>query len=359
MHNDCSHRRLSIPPTLLAGLLIILLCEFLLFTDVFLNHRGAFHNEDAIVVYNTANPPTSPLTFAARFVAFNITAIAWVGYLLLLDGLLQSGIGCRVSRIGRSTDPIPETRYPKPDSALSTWHSPIRRRPHHFALLCLASIFIWCIFDTVNFYSIRAWRYIGMPPDFSDRAVGYFFAFGTIVPGMLLSGQVLLKLGLFNWARQNPRARNPEPGTRNPILILSLIVGLAMFLWPILHPDPITNLTLWASLVFLLDPINYWLGRPSMWRDWFNGNFARTLAAFFGGLICGLLWEFWNYWALTKWTYNLPFLGPLEHYRYFEMPVLGLLGFLPFGLESWVLWQTMRIFLDGLAEPLPDDMTLL
>jgi hypothetical protein len=132
-----------------------------------------------------------------------------------------------------------------------------------------------------------------------------------------------------------------------------------MFAWPLLHPDPITNLTLWASLVFLLDPINYWLGRPSMWRDWFHGNFARTLAAFCGGLLCGLLWEFWNYWALTKWTYHLPFLGWTEHYRYFEMPLLGLIGFLPFGLECWVIWQLLRIPLDGLAEPLPDDKTLL
>jgi hypothetical protein len=143
------------------------------------------------------------------------------------------------------------------------------------------------------------------------------------------------------------------------ILPLSFTAGLAMLAWPLLHPDPITNLTLWASLVFLLDPINHWLGRPSMFRDWQNGNFARTLALFSGGLLCGLLWEFWNYWALTKWTYHLPFLGWTEQYKYFEMPVLGLLGFLPFGQACWVLWQTMRIPLDGLTEPLPDDRTLL
>jgi hypothetical protein len=76
-------------------------------------------------------------------------------------------------------------------------------------------------------------------------------------------------------------------------------------------------------------------------------------------LFCVLLWEFWNFWALTKWTYHLPFLGRLEQIRYFEMPVLGLLGFIPFGMECWVMWQTIRIFLDGLAEPLPDERSLL
>ena len=41
------------------------------------------------------------------------------------------------------------------------------------------------------------------------------------------------------------------------------------------------------------------------------------------------------------------------------MPVVGLLGFIPFGLECWVMWQMMRIPFDGLIEPLPDDKSLL
>ena len=46
----------------------------------------------------------------------------------------------------------------------------------------------------------------------------------------------------------------------------------------------------------------------------------------------------------------LPFLGAAERYRYFEMPLVGLLGFIPFGIECWVMWQLIRIPLDGLAE---------
>ena len=200
---------------------------------------------------------------------------------------------------------------------------------------------------------MKAWLYIGMPPAWKDRWWGYTLAFGAIVPGMLLSGQVLLNLGLFNWARSRP--------WRMPIwgIGLILLVGAAMFIWPLTHRDPITNLTLWTSLVFLLDPINMLLGRPSALCDWQSGWYGRTLAAFAGGLLCGLLWEFWNYWALTKWVYFLPFLGSTEQIRYFEMPVIGLLGFIPFGLECWVMWQMLRIPLDGLAEPLPDNQTLL
>jgi hypothetical protein len=309
------------PATLWLGLVVLLAAELLLLADVLGSSRGPIHREADLA--NLA-PPRGLIGEAARFVAANMTPIAWFGYIFLLDGVLTL-------RRGRS---------------------PVRARPHHFALLFLASVSIWCVFDWINFYHIRAWHYIGMPEDFFDRAVGYFVAFGTIVPGMLLSGQLLLDLGLFNWAR-GPKWRLPWWGA-----VLSLLVGAGMVVWPLTHADPVTNLTLWTSLVFLLDPINLWLGRPSMWRDWQNGWYGRTLALFAGGLVCGFLWEFWNYWALSKWYYTLPFLGASESMRYFEMPVVGLLGFLPFGLECWVMWQLIRVPLDGLAEPLPDERTL-
>jgi hypothetical protein len=253
-----------------------------------------------------------------------MTPLAWLGCVLALEGVL--------ARIGRS---------------------PARQRPHHFAVLVLASIPVWCLFDWVNFVFIRAWSYLGVPSGFPNRLWGYVLAFGAIVPAMLLIGQILLDLRLFE------RARGPVWRIPRWLGPLVLLVGVAMFAWPLVARDPVTNLTLWTSLVFLLDPINLWLGRPSMLRDWSQGWYGRTLAAFAGGLGCGLLWEFWNYWALAKWVYHLPFLGPLEHVRYFEMPVPGLLGFIPFGLECWVMWQTIRIIFDGLAEPLPDGRCLL
>jgi hypothetical protein len=57
------------------------------------------------------------------------------------------------------------------------------------------------------------------------------------------------------------------------------------------------------------------------------------------GLCCGLLWEFWNYWALTKWTYTVPYAG---EFKLFEMPVLGYLGFPPFALEAFAMYNFLR-----------------
>ena len=325
-----------VPRTLFLGLGIILVCEALLFTDVALSHRWAVRSQIERV---SIAPPTPGIGQAARWMAANMCACVWLGYIIFLEGLIYWIRG----------------------------HSPVRRRPHHFAFLCLASVAIWCVFDIINFnLGMKAWIYVGMPGStdqagnilipggFLDRAWGYFIAFAAIVPGMVMSGQALLDLGAFNWAR----SRAGGPRTPRWMLLASLAVGAAMLAWVLVTRAPVTNYVMWTSLVFLLDPLNYWLGRPSMFRDFERGWFGRILAACAGGLICGFLWEFWNFWALTKWTYHLPFLGWTESIKYFEMPIVGLMGFIPFGAECWIMWQLMRVPLDGLAEPLVDDRDL-
>ena len=260
------------PFTILLGLSIILAAEALLFTDVYLTHRNTVETQ-AQIDEILGVPACGWIGNIARNVAVNMTAIAWLGYLILMEGVLaRTPVG-----------------------------SPVRRRPHHFFLLFFASIFIWCVFDFINFHGgMRAWVYIGIPEHLEDKFLPYFLAFGSIVPGMLMSGQVMLSAGWFNWAQSHER-RLPRR-----VKIVACGIGLLMFIWPLFYPNPITNLTLWTSFAFLLDPINDYLGRPSMFRDWQNGWYGRTLAAMAGGLACGFLWEFWNYWALAKWTIICP-----------------------------------------------------
>ena len=37
----------------------------------------------------------------------------------------------------------------------------------------------------------------------------------------------------------------------------------------------------------------------------------------------------WNFYSLPKWTYTIPYVG---FWHVFEMPLLGYLGYLPFGI---------------------------
>ena len=57
-----------------------------------------------------------------------------------------------------------------------------------------------------------------------------------------------------------------------------------------------------------------------------------------------MLGEFWNYWAVTKCTYTVPYLGDV---KLFEMPVLGYLGFPPFAVECWAMY----VFCRSLIQP--------
>ena len=66
----------------------------------------------------------------------------------------------------------------------------------------------------------------------------------------------------------------------------------------------------------------------------------RLINLLVAGLVCGLLWEFWNYWAHTKWIYTVPMPPDL---KLFEMPLPGYLGFPAFAVECFVMYVFVRL----------------
>ncbi len=376
---DAQRRR---PLTLFLGLAILIAAELLLIADMRMTGRGVVARDTPAAELAT---PETAIAQVARWTARHMTPIAWTGYLLFAEGVLTMLAWRRGERRG----------------------SCVRRRPWLFLVAYLTSVPVWCFFDWVNFYYIRAWYYHGLPDQRLDRYVGYFLSFAAISPGMFFAAQFFQRLGLrrltvdtpgrrrrIAWAvtlgvvglcvvpvlllmmSRNSGAmqwRGGLPGTTlllvlpgaiigvvsRRIMLTAFALGVGFVAWPFVVQKPIAAMTLWTSLILLLDPINAWCGRPSIIRDWREGRWGRTVALMAGGAVSGLLWECWNYWAVAKWTYDLPFLGPLETYRYFEMPLVGFLGFLPFGVECWVALQTILIFLPGLTEPLPTEHDVL
>jgi hypothetical protein len=101
---------------------------------------------------------------------------------------------------------------------------------------------------------------------------------------------------------------------------------------------------IWVGFVFLLEPLNYRFGGRSLLKDIEEGNPRKIYLLLVAGLICGLLWEFWNFWSLTKWVYTVPFF---EKAKGFEMPFLGFLGFPPFAVQAYVMYNTISLFRFG------------
>lgn len=280
-------------PGLVAGLAIILGAEILLYVDV--TARG---------MLGAALPaPSDLLERLARWTATFMTPICWTGYLLACDALLTLCGG-----------------------------SPARRCPRRFAACVILSVPVWLVFEAVNAISLNAWIYHGLPDHPVVRYFTFAIAFATICPAMFMTAELLSRFGLG-------KLRGPALRTGRAAETVLVLLGVACLVFALLAQDPVGAFGVWLAFTLLLDPVNRRLGAPSILADWQDGRWGRTAALVTAAVVCGLFWEFWNYWAIGKWTYNLPFLGPLEDIRYFEMPVIGMTGYVPFGIECWVMYQ--------------------
>ncbi len=121
-----------------------------------------------------------------------------------------------------------------------------------------------------------------------------------------------------------------------------MAVGALMLVSPFLVPPavaPYMAAPVWLGFIFLLDPINARLGGESLLADLRAGRRDRLTNLALSGLLCGVLWEFWNYWARAKWHYTVPIM---ENLKVFEMPVPGYLGFPAFAIECFTMYVFVR-----------------
>jgi len=240
------------------------------------------------------------------------TPIVWTGYILFVDSLVLRLKG----------------------------ESLIHDRLKEFLMMLWLSIFFWLMFEVYNLF-LKNWYYVNLPPQAWQRDLGYGWAFATIFPGIFETTELLEVLFPFHRLRRTPFRFSDF------WLSLSAVVGVLCVVVPPLLPCPIARYLfgfVWVGFFFLVDPLNMQLGTPSILRDWEEGRPGKTYALLLSGLVCGILWEFWNFWARTKWIYAMPILSEI---RLFEMPVLGFLGFPPFAVECHVLYQLARKVLRG------------
>ena len=125
------------------------------------------------------------------------------------------------------------------------------------------SIFIWLIFEAAN-VSLKNWYYINLPSFSLERWLGYAVAYGTVLPGLFETTELLEALGLF----KNSRGTENRffHGTR-----LLVILGILCLLSSVLIPFYFFPL-IWVGFIFLLEPINYRLGGRSLLRDLEEGD---------------------------------------------------------------------------------------
>ncbi len=247
------------------------------------------------------------------------TPFQWTGYIFFLDALLVRLRG--VSFIFEHTRAF-------------------------FAMLLVSDIF-WFMFEGYNLH-LRNWEYVNLPENMVKRAFGFIWAFATVYPGVLMTSAALDELGAFRnatFGRQREHRNEKALAIPHWIHKVLIIVGLVFCVVPLLVSAKIAKylfVFVWVGFFFLLDSLNYRKQRASLLAALEQGSVQKLLSLFAAGLICGVLWEFWNYWAGTKWVYNVPYFNKP---KIFEMPFYGYLGFLAFAVECYVMWHFAQRFL--------------
>ncbi len=244
--------------------------------------------------------------FIARWrpVTLYFTPIAWTGYILLADAIVARRLGTSL----------------------------IQGRPREALLMLPWSLVAWVMFE---FYNLRLhnWHYAGVPESFAAQMLLGAWSFATVFPGVLETVDLLGSFGLFRGARIRPW----QP--RRATLYALMAAGATMLIVPVLMPEAVARYlfgAVWLGFILLLDPFNHLRGGRSLIGEWAEGRLRLTLTLLLAGVVTGLLWEGWNYWAAARWVYTVPpplGWGP----RIFEMPPLGFLGFLPFAIEIYCL----------------------
>jgi hypothetical protein len=263
------------------------------------------------------------LGWRVPWIGVYFTPIVWTGYLLLVDSLVYS-------LKGRSL----MTESQRSFLALAFWSVPL-----------------WLIFETYNL-RLRNWVYAGLPENPFLSGLGFTWSFATIWPAIYETADLISALGssrdkhpLLIRCSQVEGAQAPTERGRahHPSWHIAILVaGLACLTLPLLEPPRVGGYlfgAVWVGFVLFLDPINYSWGGPSLLGDPEQGSTSRLNALLGSGLVCGILWEFWNYWASAKWYYVFPMW---QNWKVFEMPLPGYLGFPPFAVECWVMYEFLR-----------------
>lgn len=230
--------------------------------------------------------------------------IIWLGYILTIDALV----------------------YKLRKKSL------ISNRFQQFLGMIVISALIWWIFEFINI-PLQNWSYFGVEGFGVLKNIFGTISFATVLPAFFETVELIRSIHLFDKKRLQKKHKITKR-----FLHSMMLLGVICFLAPIILPKFAFPLV-WLSFFFILDPINYLHKQPSVIQHLKDRKLVIPLSLLLAGIIMGFLWEFWNFWAIPKWSYNVPFVG---FFKIFEMPILGYLGYFPFAFELYAMYWFVR-----------------
>jgi len=215
-----------------------------------------------------------------------------------------------------------------------------------FILLFIFSIPAWWIFEFLNQFT-HNWYYDGRQY-FSnvEYSILASISFSTVMPAVFGTAELA---STFKWIKGINKRWIVEP--TNQIIEIFFAAGFLMLFLLLIFPN-VFYVFIWLAVFFIVEPLNYKLKINTLFDYIRVGNWRPVVALCIGSLICGFFWEMWNYLSYPHWIYYVPGVNFLH---IFEMPLLGYLGYIPFALELYsiynlVAWLTKNKKLVSLLE---------
>ena len=219
-------------------------------------------------------------------------AVIWLGYILFVNG-------CTLRTSG---------------------YAPLTHRTAWYLALFPLSAVFWWVFEYLNQF-VRNWYYVGVvaPSDW-EYVLQATVPFATVLPAVV---------GTAAWldtvltVRPLPRL----PGTAG-LAAVALVVGVLLLAGVGVWPERLYPMV-WLGPLLLVGALQRLVLGQSSFAPLVRGDWRPLLVPALAGLVCGGLWELWNYGSAAKWHYAIPYV---QRFHVFEMPLLGYAGYLPFGV---------------------------
>ena len=191
-------------------------------------------------------------------------------------------------------------------------------------LFPLSAVF-WWFFEYLNQF-VHNWFYTGVDYGALAYSIHATISFCTVLPAVYTTQEWISSLKVFRsrFYGLPPVRKIPSKFLNWTILIFSSAGLMGIGSWP----EELFSL-LWLAPLLILTALQHLAGQPTLFTALAGGDWRPAVSAALAALLCGFFWEMWNYYSLAKWTYNIPFV---YRFRIFEMPILGYMGYLPFGL---------------------------
>ncbi len=224
----------------------------------------------------------------------------WIGYILVVNALC-------VKRSGTA---------------------PLLKHPRAYLMTFPASALFWWFFEYLNRY-VWNWYYLGVSRmSAAEYAFYATICFSSVLPAVTATAALLHTFKPFRDARFDGMKWRPNVRSASGAAFFAAVSALGLC-GNVFAPQ-YTFALLWLSPLAAFLLVQILLGEKCVLDRLRTGNWSLVFRFAVAALCCGLAWETWNYYAVAKWVYSVPWV---QAFQIWEMPVIGFAGYLPFGVE--------------------------